>query len=252
MWIGGSHAHGTSDLYSDVDLRLAVEPDAFPQWIDADLSRVFGTEEQAKITLDTSSSSVLHHALLSNGDLFDVFVQASPPSVVENIIVPIAYRDTAWPIAPVNETIENPYFKDKANSLEVSKATTSYWINTHKHRKVLHRNLDLMAHFGLNADRNFLRRIWYINLSGFDETGQQTIHSLTDRTRVLSEGVGQRANEILGMPIQTRAQLVAAIEAVRDEVSVVGRRVSEKLSFAYPEALEETVRRGWNDWLSST
>ncbi|MEM9777865.1 MAG: nucleotidyltransferase domain-containing protein, partial [Chloroflexota bacterium] len=39
VWVGGSLASGTGDDFSDVDLRLAVEPATLGDWTDPDWDR---------------------------------------------------------------------------------------------------------------------------------------------------------------------------------------------------------------------
>jgi hypothetical protein len=55
----------------------------------------------------------------------------------------------------------------------------------------------------------------------------------------------------MGAATTDRATIRRAIEELRDEVSHVGRLLAGSLSFAYPEALEETVRRCWQEYVDS-
>ncbi|HZR38578.1 MAG TPA: hypothetical protein VFB12_00570 [Ktedonobacteraceae bacterium] len=43
-----------------------------------------------------------------------------------------------------------------------------FWINTHKHRKVLYRDLDILSIRRIQLERDLLLRFWYIHSSGRD------------------------------------------------------------------------------------
>ena len=244
-WVGGSFATGTADRYSDLDLRISVKPDALSSWAKPDLARIFADPCPGSITMVDAERSVLHHVLLSSGELVDLFVQPFPPAAVEPVIVPIAYRTV--PILPPEcaQIEESQPFTQQPNKHEIEQALRGFWVNSHKHRKVLDRNLDLMAHIGLQFEKDVLRRLWLLDLTGQEDSRRKTIHTLTAQTALLTDRLGQHAFDVLGMPLQTRAQLVAAIEAIRCEVSDVGRRLAAKLEFEYPADLEEVVLSGW-------
>jgi hypothetical protein len=252
IWLGGSFASNTADRYSDVDLRLAVEPGSFEDWVQADLASLFNAPCPGRISMEDKGKSVLHHVLLSNGELFDLYVQPFPPQVVERAVLPIAVRDLndLKLLELEGDVVETP--STKASAPEIENAIRNFWVNSHKHRKVLDRNLDLMAHIGLRFEFDLLRRLWYVELTGLDEQRRMTIHTLTAQTRAISEGVGTHAFDILGMPVRNRGQLLEAIEAVRCEVSSVGRRLADKLAFEYPETVEAVVEAGWNEWKATS
>lgn len=44
LWLGGSFARGEADEYSDIDLRVAVRPEAQERWRRPDLEMLFSGE----------------------------------------------------------------------------------------------------------------------------------------------------------------------------------------------------------------
>ena len=248
IWLGGSFAAGTADRYSDVDLRISVDSGTMSQWHAPNLADLFGDPCPGVITMSGGDESVLHHIVLSNGEIFDFYVQRFPPASVEEQIVPIGTRFTEFQVPTTGEAGRTPPGYSEANATEIERAIRNFWINTHKHRKVLNRDLDLMVHIGLQFERDFLRRLWTLKLTGHDEPRNKTIHTLGVQTRLISERIGSRAYEVLGMPLQSRNQLIEAIETIRSEVSATGRAVAESFGFGYPEELESVVLNGWREW----
>lgn len=75
LWLGGSFARGEADAYSDMDLRVAVRPEALDQWRGSDLRLIFGES----LVGDTSfrlGKDILHQAALSNGDIYHLPIQS--------------------------------------------------------------------------------------------------------------------------------------------------------------------------------
>ena len=73
-----------------------------------------------------------------------------------------------------------------------------------------------------------------------------------DDVRAIQGGIGPRALQLLGAALSSRAAVVAHIEELRREVADVGRELSRELAFAYPEALERTVRRCWEEFVATS
>ena len=119
-----------------------------------------------------------------------------------------------------------------------------------KHRNVLHRGLDGVAQKGIAGERDLIQRLWYVLASGKEQSeGGPTIHSMTETDRVIAGACGARALELTGAPLTNRGEILKAIEANRNEVSRVGRRLGETLGFEYPHALERTVRETWRTYV---
>jgi len=129
----------------------------------------------------------------------------------------------------------------------VKELITNFWMNTHKHRKVLHRQLDMLTTVGIGAEKSMLIQLWYVFITGNDygNEGPQGIHGLTEVVQTIQQSMRSRALEIIGASLVDRSNICRSIEAIRDEVSRVGKALAEKLKFDYPTALEETVRRSW-------
>lgn len=247
IWLGGSFATGKADRYSDVDLRLAVDADRFDEWLNPDLALIFGEPSPVCMVMSDPGKSVLHHVLLGNGELFDVYIQPFPPAFVEAEILPLAIADgLEYEFATRSET--DAPAGPQVLGAEIETILRNFWINTHKHRKVLDRNLDLMAHIGLRFDQDVLRRLWLLNLTGSDDRRRQTIHTMTGQIRAITDGIGDRAFAVLGLPLRTRAELIAAIEATRAETGRVGRELAESYHFEYPFAAERIALDGWREW----
>ena len=251
IWLGGSYASGKADRYSDVDLRIAVEANSFQDWLAIDLQQLFQDDCPGAITLTFGPDSVLHHVVLSSGELFDVYVQPFPPTGVESPIIMLAARNPTIEAAIVGKQHQETTEVVTATSEEVEPVIRSFWVNTHKHRKVLFRDLDLLAQVGIGMDRDALRRLWYVDLTGLDEPKRKTIHSLTDQMRVLSSGIPRQSLDVLGMPLTSRKEIMEAIESNWNEVSAVGKRLAGKYNFEYLASLESTVRTCWLDWRTS-
>jgi len=126
-----------------------------------------------------------------------------------------------------------------------------FWMNSHKHRKVLHRSLDPLVIVGLQAERALLLRLWAIQADDYGPGDRQpSIHTLSDQVRSLIESK-KHTLKILGAPGRTRSELLSLIELHRDEVSRAGRDLAKRYSYEYPAELERMVRACWRDFLSS-
>jgi hypothetical protein len=128
---------------------------------------------------------------------------------------------------------------------DIQELPTTFWITTHKHRKVLQRKLDLLAHIGLAMEQNLLLRLWYIELSGQDckDLRRQTIHSLSGVIRTLEQAAGEQAHALIGAPKRQRQEIY------RKLVASLGRKLATGYGFPYPSALEATVRQSWQRFL---
>ena len=124
----------------------------------------------------------------------------------------------------------------------------NFWVNSHKHRKVLHRNLDLMFPAAAYTDWNILMRLWYIEATGYNTNPSHFtgIHGLTELVRAVEETQGAEALALCGMPTRNRDEIYGVIERHREIVAQLGRRLADRYGFEYPAALEEVTRRDWS------
>ena len=136
----------------------------------------------------------------------------------------------------------------------IREVITDFWFNTHKHRKVLHRGLHLMAQTGVEMERGVLLRLWYVEVTGRDcgSVRSQTIFGMTQVMRTVETAKGAAGLAILGASLADHAAICRAVEQLRDEVAKVGRTLAEAFEFSYPSALEAVARHGWQEYTSST
>jgi hypothetical protein len=253
IWLGGSLADGSADRYSDVDLRLAVATETFDRWAKPDFGAILPVKVLAKQSKHNGGESVRHHLLLDGGEIVDVLVIPASLEKPETSIVVIGCRDDKF--APKLDTFIRPTAPEHrpAQGDVIKQVVCDFWLNTHKHRKVLNRGIELLALVGLSYERMLLTRLWYAAITGLDAGDRRsTIFELSHMCRTVQEAMRDKAMQMMGPPLGRRELIVAHIEQLRNEVSDVGRELAARLSFEYPEALEATVRRGWEEYLATT
>lgn len=246
IWVGGSLSAGTGDAYSDVDFRIAVEPERLQRWVSPDWDRYLPVPSCGGTFLRFGDHALLHHLILADGTIVDLYVQDTSISSPEPHIVVIACRNEDFAAAlagfssapaPIIRAIE----AEAARQLFID-----YWITTHKQMKALGRRHD-HAHFvGLYFERVALLRAWHMDVVGKDIDARTTIHVLG----AMHEGLGGRLTphqqELLGSPSRTPEETIEAIEAIRAEMSRLGRSLADIHGFRYPHELEDVVLRTWN------
>ncbi len=78
LWVGGSLASGAGDHFSDVDFRVAVVPDQLARWKAPRFEQLFTRASIVGwLVLQFGNEALLHHLVLSNGVIFDFFVQST-------------------------------------------------------------------------------------------------------------------------------------------------------------------------------
>jgi len=249
VWLGGSLAEGSGDEYSDIDLRAAVAPADFAAWAAPDLDTLLGGAPLGRQFIWLGEGALIHHLILQNGDILDLLVQATARSPVPERVVLLGCRDADFARAlagagPAPEP-HAPATPEAARELVVA-----FWVNSHKHRKVLHRGLDLMIPSGLYHSWMMLMRMWFALATG-EEAGPHHfagIHGLTALVRAVERVADAEALALFGAPARTRAEIYAAIERHQEAAARAGRALAERLGFAYPEALERTVRDQWAEF----
>ena len=253
LWLGGSFADETADRYSDIDLRIAVSPDAIAAWKaldDAALCEILGQPCLAHERADYGPFAILHHTLLADGDIYDLFVQSTEHEKHEHAVLILGCRDATFAVRlKTFATGQKDVDPTPADGEEIARLIRAFWFNTHKHRKVFARGLDLLASVGINVERAMLLRLWYALITGLDGgEARPNIFSLSERYRVVRREMGARAMQILGAPLSSREHMIVHIEQLRNEMSTVGRQLAGRLGFDYPEPLEAMVRRRWEQF----
>lgn len=252
VWIGGSFGQGNADLYSDVDLRVAVLSTHLDDWADLDLPVLFGGRCIAHKRASFTECGILHHLILDTGDLYDLWVQDVQKVSVDGPCRILECRDPKladFLLESAGSAV--PAHRPHPDADKLRLEIVDFWMNSHKHRKVLHRGLDPLVIVGLQAERALLLRLWALQAGGHESGYRQpSIHTLSAQVRTLSESK-EHMLKIMGAPGRTRSELLRLIELHRDEVSRAGRELAKRYSYAYPAELERTVRACWRDFLCS-
>jgi hypothetical protein len=245
VWVGGSLAAGNGDEYSDVDLRIAIEPGQIERWTSPDWEPYLPIRPCGGVLMRFGEQALLHHLALADGTIVDFFVQDTTWKNPETSIVILACRSESF-----RETLEG--FARPADELarEIDGAVVrqfliDYWITTHKEMKALARRYDLSPFVGLYFERIALLRAWYMQVVGKDFDSRVTLHMLGALHKGLEGKLTESQRNILGLPSRTPEETVAVIEAIRAEMAGVGRWLAERYEFGYPYELEEVVRRVW-------
>ncbi len=253
LWLGGSLARDAGDIFSDVDFRIAVRTEHLTRWRSPRFEEIFRSAPVVGQTfLAFGDEAFLHHLLLANGEIFDFFVQSTAQTPTAEPRLILGCRDKLFARVLAAESQVKAQTPRAVQVDEVQQLLVDFWINTHKHRKVLHRDLDLLATFGIDLEKSLVLRLWYIDARGEDwgDLRRQSIHSLTSLIRVLQKSVGDQALEVIGAPTRNRQELFQSIERDREVVARLGRHLAQTYGFAYPDELEATVLQGWQDFLA--
>jgi hypothetical protein len=247
VWLGGSFAAGIADQYSDIDLRVAVVPARLSEWEAPDLDTLLGGAPLARQFLRFGDDMFLHHLIVPNGDILDLLVQSAAVAPNPEPTLTLGCRDAAFARLLAASNHAPPTASAPASGDDVREAVIALWVNSHKHRKVLHRNLDLMFPAANYFNWRMLMRLWYIAATGNDVSPQHYtgIHGLTELTQAVERAFGAEPLALCGAPTRTRAEICAAIERYQDTIAQLGRSMAEQFGFEYPAELEAVARRDW-------
>lgn len=245
VWVGGSLAAGQGDAYSDIDFRIAVETGQVDQWTNPRWDHYLPIPPCEGLLLRFGEQALLHHLLLTDGTIVDFFVQDRTYHHPEPSLVILACRDPQ-----LRATLEG--YVQPASALtrdlepeSVRRLIVEYWIATHKQMKALARKYDQSAFVGLYVERMALLRAWYMQVVGKDIDARATLHMLGLLHQGLDGRLTQEQRDLVGLPSRTPEETVAAIEAVRAEMSRVGRALANQHGIAYPDEIERVVHDSW-------
>lgn len=254
LWLGGSLAREAGDVFSDIDFRVAVAPQDLPAWKTPPFEEIFAhSPVVGQQFLAFGEQASLHHLVLANGEIIDFFVQSTQQKLTPEPRLILGCRDEDFaPILTADQRKARIETLAEGEPAVIQQVLTAFWINTHKHRKVLHRNLDLMVNFGFDVEKALLVRLWYLEVSGKDcgDLRRGTIHTLTSIIRALDQAGGDEVRSVTGAPLRTRTEIYHAVESNRKVISRIGRRLAQKYNFVYPADLEATVLQGWQEFLA--
>lgn len=250
LWLGGSLARGEGDIYSDIDLRLAVPFIALDRWRQLDYHALFTEPPFLQVFIPFGETAFLHHLLMQNGDIYDLWIQSADRDISAEAILVLGCRNADLQESLKQVTPRAPSSLTPADPAVIEQVLREFWLNSHKHRRVLHRRLHLLSQTGVQVDRGMLLRLWYTEATGNDcgPSQTQTIYGLTHLMRTVELALGDRALRALGAPLTTRPEIFHAIRILRDEATRTGRVLAERLGFPYPHALEQKVREGWDEF----
>lgn len=250
LWLGGSLASGQADQYSDLDIFVAVADEAMTRWLDPDFGVLFDGLCLAHLFSHFGDNLFVHHVLLASGDIYDVHVQSADSRLAPAKRLILGCREPGlW--AALEQSTEEEYLEPlPVEPFIVQHLIETYWYDTHKHRKVLFRHLELLVVVGVQPLCLRLLRLYYILATGQDcgDLRRATIHSLTPVMQVLQERFGDDILKVVGLPTRTTAEIYAAIEALSGAIAQVGRLLAARYDFPYPEALETLVTRSWAEF----
>lgn len=245
VWLGGSLARGQGDRHSDVDLRVALRPEQYARMPPA-ATLLF---QMAVIhqRMDFAEDSTLHHILLRNGQIYDLFVQSTSRRPTNEHRLVLACRDAQFGdslshgVDPPEPTFET------AVPAAVRQIIEGYWLGLLKHKKVIERDLGIVAWQGEHRLRCSLLRLYHILATGNDcgDPLRMTIHSMSPAVRNIQAEMGPSALVMLGKPARTAEELVDSAMQIAREVARIGRLLSTSLAFDYPADAERIVADAW-------
>jgi len=250
IWVGGSLATGEADPYSDVDLFIAVTPEALSEWLEPNWDALFDGRCLASGFSRFGERFYVHHLLLDTGDIYDLHVQPADVRFPPEPRLILGCRDQELRDTLAQAEREELPLAWPARAWIVQELLESYWLNAHKHRKVLARGLDLLILTGLQYAYSLMLRLYYILATGDDcgDLRRGTIHTLTPIVRTLQDAFGDRILRVIGQPLRSRAEICEAIEILNEEAGRVGRELARRYEFEYPAELESLVTRYWEQF----
>lgn len=251
VWLGGSMARGMGDAYSDVDLRVALEPEAYHPDRIPDGAAGLAAAAVTRLEFHFSGQTTLWHMLLDDGAIYDLHVQPADEDPPTEPRLVLYCRDDAFESKLIDEDEVHPFELPPANPDAIAQAVQNFWMSQQKHLKALYRGLPLLNLQGEWLMRQDLIRFHYVLATGLDcgPLNRMTIHTLTPVIQAVQEKTGEALLALVGEPSRTPRELIETTARLRDEVARVGRLLAAQLGFDYPEAAEETVRRSWAAYL---
>lgn len=252
IWLGGSFGCGKADRYSDVDLRVAVRDQSLDWWKNPDFEAIFCRPAVDSTTSVRTDDAVLHHVLLNNAEMYDLWVQTPERELNPEPKLIIGCRDDQFRERLARPFAEHMLEFEDVQPIQIAQALRMYWSNHVKHEKVIHRNLTLMLRDAIYLFSGILLRLKFIQAKdkdcGIVTFPPMTIHTATPLLKILSDEYG---NDLLaGMLPSTwsQADAVAAIDKLDSEIAATGRLLVDKYEFDYPYELERVVLESWKQF----
>lgn len=252
LWLGGSFARGAADRNSDLDLRVAVLPESLAGWRRLDLAHLFEGECVGGLFHAFKPQGFLHQLVLAGGEMLDLWIQSTQQDPPQDHTLILACRDERFRLRLQGAHPAYPPPPDPANPTTIQNLLAGFWMNSLKHRKMLERGLDLLVLMGIQQERGVVMRLWQVLATGRDPgAGRPTFHHLVEAVRAIEAALGRGTLELMGAAAGDPAAIRRTVEDLRDEVAHVGRLLAGSLRFEYPQALEDAVRRSWQEYLAT-
>lgn len=258
LWLEGSLARGNADRYSDVDLYVGVAATALEQWRELAVADLFGEHYAAHLFSYFRDDFFVYHVYLTAGGIYDLHIQSRARELPRAHRLLLAWRDDDYgaalrAAAPEPDTDNLQIFAPQPlDPTLLPSVINFFWINADKGRKIIYRNQDFTIHTGFHLLRHTLARLLFIEQTGTDcgDLTRPTIHGLKTVALVLKEAWGDHLWQWLGAPARTRAELCQAQLLMHQEAARVGRALAARYQIPYPEALEQTVRANWRQFMT--
>jgi hypothetical protein len=197
--------------------------------------------------LEFAEDSTLHHMLLRDRQIYDLLVQSTSRTPTSEHRLVLACRDAQFGDSLAHGVDPQTKFK-AAVPVAVRQIIEAYWLGLLKHRKVVERDLGIVAWEGEHRLRCLLLQLYHILATG-DDCGdplRMTIHSMSPAVRNIQATIGPSVLAMLGKPARTVEELVDSAMQIAREVARVGRLLSASLNFDYPADAERVVADAWN------
>jgi hypothetical protein len=232
---------------------VAVDPAVMTSWLEPDLDTLFDSQCLARQFSMFGRDFFVHHLLLASGEVYDLHVQQADRKFTPAQRLILGCRDPDLRARLEQHDDEIDLAPLPAIPSTVQQLVESYWYEAHKHRKVLHRGLDLVAIVGVRMLHTWLLRLWHILATGDDpgDLRRATIHGLTPVAKALEQAFSDQIPGTIGLPTRTTDEICAAIDALNGRMVEIGRQLAARYDFDYPAELEAVVLRSWEEFKSS-
>lgn len=249
VWLGGSFGSGRADRYSDVDLRLAVKASAVPGWHRLNVEEVFGRRSVNVWTSVREDDAALHHVLLDNAEMYDLWVQDSERTLHQEPKLVIGCRDQRLARRLAAPSSEPRFEFEDVDPAKLEGALGMYWSNHVKNEKVIYRNLTLMLRDAIYLFTGILLRFKFVLATGKDcgnvTFPPMTIHAATPALTVLRNAFGNDFLSGMVPNVWSQREAVESVDRLDAAIGATGRELAEKYRFAYPHELERVVLKSW-------
>jgi len=253
LWLEGSLGRGNADLYSDVDLYIAVTAEAFEAWRALDVAALFGDAYAAHHYSEFAADFIVYHVYLTSGVIYDLHMQPRTRELPASQRLILACRAEAYRaelLAAVPEPTEEAPFLFAPTPFDpatLRPQLIGYWMNADKGRKVLYRGQDLTTYTGFHLFRQMLSRLLFIEQTGTDcgDLTRPSIHGLKAAAAVLGDALGDELGLLMGPPARNRQEIWTVQEQLHREFSRVGKLLAKRYDIDYPTALADVVMANW-------